>query len=803
MKENEHIQQKLGIEKLKANLIGNGEGSGLGMWLTDLDGTIKESKKFLWEDGVERKILPETVAALRVLHAVGIKIGIVTGQAFDELTPWITEVAGLVLNTQNANPFEVFNGYIVGEEGGVVKTSMGNKERVVVPKGSLGDRNNILSWLQSSITQTDEDGWGVLDGIDPHEGTRVRLWNNGESNKAMVDLWERGPDVTKDPSYLRRYKRVKDHIDAKIDELGIASLKTYEAGGGSVCIVPRIMSKGHTVELLTGIGALDPNHIVFSCDGFNDVSLAEYLAKHGGAVLAVGNAIEKIQHVSDYTAKSEAGLGFAEAIAAIFPQEYEIALQEVTAESLLRKSPDENSVSYEAMMDKVATQMEHMLANPHIFKELQESLQHGSTSPEVIQIQKDQEDAFGIWIENCIQERMIEKKQSTIGDGVENLSPETLLRIKKKAEMHYLVERDLVGPLIFHFANAIATWQKNGMLPGLTVGMFRDFQPFFVAANELGAHIEPWYLRRALFRMGDELDKKDIVKEGGDYIAKLAMWLKPLLTAEHVNLLDSGCWGTIVYEIAGLRSVLNWLANSQECIKQLEETSSKDRLKKCKEMLPVELFEVINTGVTLAETETRWGILQEIVNNSDYLDAVKKLKGQTLTTTALDHYSHAWQDPRFPNHQQIYSHIDIVAKGAMPSPIFGEIVNDTIEENHASKIYKGPTQLEIQEDGSVDVILEKNDEFEEEIAAWASCKGVQDAVQICLMKMKLGILVDPTETIAHMNYLANKAKTSNTFTGVLPQNTPTWSEGNYFLSHVWPLLTNNPYSTYVPFKGDE
>lgn len=460
--------------------------------------------------------------------------------------------------------------------------------------------------------------------------------------------------------------------------------------------------------------------------------------------------------------------------------------------------PIENIVSYEEMMEKVNKQAEQTLADPDMFNQFVAGLK-GDTFSQVEELERGQAIEFDVWSEKLIAHLAAERLANpNTASQVEHLTDADLARIKKKAEMHYLVERDLVGPLIVHFSHAIQKWQQGGQLYGLTAGMFRDFQPFYVAGKELGADISPWYLRRALFNIGDELDTDDVVKDATDHTKKLALWLKPLLIADHVNLLDSGCWGTVVYEIAGLRSVVNWLANSGKAA-QLEKMHGLLRPDKLYGILPPELVGLLDTGFSPGEVKTRWGVVETMVNDDQYLQEVKLLAGKQITTTALDHYSHAWKDPRIPNHKMIYSHIDAVVGDAMPSAIFGELVNDTIEENHASKIYKGPTQLKMKEDGSVEVVLEKNDSFEEEVAAWASCKGVQHAVQIALKKMSLGIHIDPKEIVTHMGCLANKGNTQGIFTGVLPHNTPTWSKGHHFISNIWPKLAHNPYSTYKPF----
>ena len=136
----------------------------------------------------------------------------------------------------------------------------------------------------------------------------------------------------------------------------------------------------------------------------------------------------------------------------------------------------------------------------------------------------------------------------------------------------------------------------------------------------------------------------------------------------------------------------------------------------------------------------------------------------------------------------------------MSSPLVGELVNDTIEENKASKAVKGPTKLVMNGSETVDVILEENT-LETKICALAACFGAKHAAQLVLAKQESGLpSTNPQETVIYMESLIKKAKLQKIWTGVFPSNTPTWSEGGHFLTDIWPVLQYNPYSTYKPFN---
>lgn len=439
----------------------------------------------------------------------------------------------------------------------------------------------------------------------------------------------------------------------------------------------------------------------------------------------------------------------------------------------------EKLFSYETLLETVSAQIEQTAQDEQLMADFLTGLKHGESNRCVDQVGSELSQGFVDWLQD----------QGEIEPLLQN-----------KAIMHYFTERDLLGPLISHFALSIANWQKEGKLPGKSVAMLRDFQPFYLAAQELGADLEPWYLRRAMFCIDDELTPEDEAKIGAAHNGKLTVWLEPLLSCQHLNLLDSGCWGTVAYDMASLRSAVSWLVNSGTG-EELLKLKPGLRVGQFQEKIPAELVQLIDAGLNSNEVSMKWGVLHHIILDNDFLAKILALKGHNLTTTALDHYSHPYNDPRFKGHQMIYSHIDAVAGRVMSSPLVGELVNDTIEENKASKAVKGPTKLAINGSG-VEVILEDN-QPETKLCALSAQMGAVHAVHLAMAKQEAGLIAaNPSETVAYMESLIAKAKAENIWTGVFPSNTPTWSEGDHFLSNIWPVLQNNPYSTYKPFNPE-
>lgn len=291
------------------------------MFLTDLDETVKESFKSVWPDGMQRRVLPETINAFRYIHQANIPLGIATEQAFTEIEPFLEDVTKLTLGAIHTDPYELFNGIIIGEGGSVVRRPAKNGRDaqlvVLAPEGALHDKEKILEWIKQNLLETNIEGWQILNGVDPETGTYVSLPDVEDQPIATLSLWERGPYITDDQSYIGKYQKIEDRVKQGLAELGITTLKTYEAGNGTLRIVPRTASKAHTMELLAAYGAVDRKKIMYACDGPNDIALARQLKRNGGSVIAVANAVPEIHELADFSATLPAGKGFAEAVATI------------------------------------------------------------------------------------------------------------------------------------------------------------------------------------------------------------------------------------------------------------------------------------------------------------------------------------------------------------------------------------------------------------------------------------------------------------------------------------------------------
>lgn len=112
--------------------------------MVDLDDTIKEPIKYLWNDGVTRKMVLETVGAFGALHLNGINIGVITEQSFSEIEPFLSDLTNLLLRTNDYR--SLFNGLIVGEGGGVVRCSSHNSDeiRMLVSSETVAEKDKFL-----------------------------------------------------------------------------------------------------------------------------------------------------------------------------------------------------------------------------------------------------------------------------------------------------------------------------------------------------------------------------------------------------------------------------------------------------------------------------------------------------------------------------------------------------------------------------------------------------------------------------------------------------------------------------------
>lgn len=315
------LYEKKGITGLKEILAKKNS-----VLITDLDDTVKEAEKHLWLDNTERKILPQTVIAMLAIHNSGTKLGITTEQAFAQIEPFISDISKLA--TGSPDPYKLFNGLIVGEGGSVVNS----KERgqvVLAPKRAIEDKEKIVSWLWKNTMPSQIEGWSILKGSDPEQATYVQLPSKEDICVATASVWEKGPHISENPNYIDKYKAIETLVQNAIKDLKINSLTTFEAGNGTLRIVPKFVNKAHSLELLSAVGVIDLAGVVYSCDGPNDLSLAKMLKLKNGGVIAVANAIKGLHEISDHSATLPAGKGFAETISLIFPNEYREAKQKL------------------------------------------------------------------------------------------------------------------------------------------------------------------------------------------------------------------------------------------------------------------------------------------------------------------------------------------------------------------------------------------------------------------------------------------------------------------------------------------
>jgi len=105
----------------------------------------------------------------------------------------------------------------------------------------------------------------------------------------------------------------------------------------------------------------------------------------------------------------------------------------------------------------------------------------------------------------------------------------------------------------------------------------------------------------------------------------------------------------------------------------------------------------------------------------------------------------------------------------------GEILNDSFECCFPNVVNRPSSLVEANGSGIIPK-LEKTDFFSILLG-----KSVLSGVR---MGAKIGDLTSPTKAAQHLLRLSDRAK-SGEFTGILPQNAPTWSEGKNFLAQ-WP-----------------
>lgn len=286
--------------------------------LFDLDDTLKELRRTTWIDGVSRRVIPETVNALSTAHTAGVCLGLVTEQSFSEIEPFLTDIARLMGKEQ----YELFNGVIVGEGGTVVLKRLSGGTPYPCPvftKQYSESRERLLTWLRGNLSQeADSEGWRALTGVNPENGTTMQLAPDDEQGEVTVTVWEKGPHIGIDPVFDKRYEENRKRIRLALKEQGIMGWNVFEAGNGTIRIVPEGRDKAHMLRMLSIIDGISLKDTVYFCDGPNDIALAEFIKSKGGGVVAVGNAVGRIHQLADYSAIQYSGLGVAEAIREIF-----------------------------------------------------------------------------------------------------------------------------------------------------------------------------------------------------------------------------------------------------------------------------------------------------------------------------------------------------------------------------------------------------------------------------------------------------------------------------------------------------
>lgn len=277
--------------------------------LVDLDDTVKESRVTEWEDGVARRFLPQTLQAFNAISESGVKIGVATEQSASEMLPFLAQIANL---SKKANE-NLFNGFLVYEGGAIIQTPEGT-ERNLVSSKSRQDLALVKNILRHSIGREipDNNGWTMLSGVSIE--VPVKLPEGDRQGKSTLSLWEKGPHVGTNPEYNEKYEKINEYIQDILRVIGAKYLRAFEAGNGTIRIVPKNVSKHHALGLLHAFGAIDLSKTVFACDGPNDIALAKKVKSRGGGVIAVGNAVPEIKVEADYVATAVAGAGFSEAI---------------------------------------------------------------------------------------------------------------------------------------------------------------------------------------------------------------------------------------------------------------------------------------------------------------------------------------------------------------------------------------------------------------------------------------------------------------------------------------------------------
>ncbi len=291
----------------------------------DLDNTTKEGASVRWTDK-KRKLRPQTVAGFATLHAAGIPVGVATEQTRTEAEPFLRDIAHL---TGAGDYTNIFNGIIIAEGGSVIKyaNSLEWEINPNVPESALQEREQIFEWVKAHINEIDAEGWGILEGTTSDTATRVMLPSAEDQGLVTFSLWEQGPLITQQPEYIARYGQIEQRIQSALRDLNCQALMTFEAGNGTLRVVPQGINKAAAMIYLQDAGLVNMQNIGYVADGPNDIDLARAIVGPRGArkghMIAVQNAVSELHELATYSAIQPEGRGFGEFVQYIFPDEYD------------------------------------------------------------------------------------------------------------------------------------------------------------------------------------------------------------------------------------------------------------------------------------------------------------------------------------------------------------------------------------------------------------------------------------------------------------------------------------------------
>ena len=271
----------------------------------DIDGTLKG----LYTTDAPAGFDPKLPGLLEKLNKIaGISVGACTSQSAKELYAYLLKMDSVIDG-------KLMNGISILEDG-----------HILVPAGShlLTEAQELISpfaklqilelkttlegyWKSSSEPILSVDGWGFFPSVE----TPVAIPTGKYQGAVTLSIWEKGVDVH-DPSYNGEYEPVFNFVDKTIAKLGASLIQPSEAGNGTLRILEKGRSKETGLVKLAKEGLIDLKKTIYVGDGLNDVAPATLVAKAGGGVIAVANAIPDLKKVATHTCGKSASHGVVE-----------------------------------------------------------------------------------------------------------------------------------------------------------------------------------------------------------------------------------------------------------------------------------------------------------------------------------------------------------------------------------------------------------------------------------------------------------------------------------------------------------